>query len=123
MCREVWGGDSNAARGPSTHSEAGKVGLLHLLSFLLLQLNPLRYQGSLVALERQATDLMGEIKATHTRWDLDLAPTQANSCCCRVIQSLEEAEQARNDFLQLKEKAEFILSQLQVLHIICEHCT
>ena len=32
----------------------------------------------------------------------------------RVIQSLEEAEQARNDFLQLKEKAEFILSQLQV---------
>jgi len=56
-----------------------------------------RYQGSLVALERQATDLMGEIKATHTR----------------VIQSLEEAEQARNDFLQLKEKAEFILSQLQ----------
>ena len=32
----------------------------------------------------------------------------------RVIQSLEEAEQARKDFLQLKEKAEFILTQLQV---------
>ena len=50
------------------------------LSFLLLQLNSLRYQGSLVALERQATDLMQEIKATHTRWGLNLDPTQANSC-------------------------------------------
>ena len=37
----------------------------------------------------------------------------------RVIQSLEEAEQARNDFLQLKEKAEFIISQLQVLYYAC----
>ena len=37
------------------------------LPFLLPQLHSLRYQGSLVALERQATDLMQEIKATHTR--------------------------------------------------------
>ena len=91
-------------------SDSSKLYFLH-------QLNSLRYQGSLVALERQATDLMQEIKATHTRWDQDPNTKQANFCC-RVIQSLEEAEQARNDFLQLKEKAEFILSQLQVLHII-----
>ena len=39
---------------------------------------------------------------------------KTNTFFFRVIQSLEEAEQARNDFLQLKEKAEFILSQLQV---------
>ena len=39
---------------------------------------------------------------------------QTDAFYFRVIQSLEEAEQARNDFLQLKEKAEFILSQLQV---------
>ena len=31
-----------------------------------------------------------------------------------MVQSLDEAEQARGDFLQLKEKAEFILSRLQV---------
>ena len=37
------------------------------LYFLPFQLNSIRYQGSLVALERQATDLMQEIKATHTR--------------------------------------------------------
>ena len=95
------------------HSQSGLQGLILPNYIFFSQFNLLRYQGSLVALERQATDLMQEIKATHTRWEMDPDLTQANFCC-RVIQSLEEAEQARNDFLQLKEKAEFILSQLQV---------
>ena len=77
--RQVRGGGSNATRGTGSHSQAGKVkswkiaencqNVLQII-FSLAKFNEktlFRYQGSLVALERQATDLMQEIKATHTR--------------------------------------------------------
>ena len=54
------------------------------------------------------------LKTRYTRNNDKMRVGRHQTFYFRVIQSLEEAEQARNDFLQLKEKAEFILSQLQV---------
>ena len=81
--RQVRGGGSNATRGTGSHSQAGEVkswkiaencqNVLQII-FSLAKFNEktlFRYQGSLVALERQATDLMQEIKATHTRSEKD----------------------------------------------------
>ena len=81
--RQVRGGNSNATRGTGSHSQAGEVkswkitescqNIMQII-FSLAKSNKktlFRYQGSLVALERQATDLMQEIKATHTRSEKD----------------------------------------------------
>merc|ERR550517_1775315 len=73
----------------SLAGETGRAGLLDSLAL---------YQSTMAGLQGQARAMLQEIKVTHGR----------------VLQTLAESHQTKKNFLELKQKAEHILNQLQV---------